>query len=202
MRRCDTVRVLRVRAWSREATTLTAGFTHTQTHTERMREMFVKSGEHTDNADGQIQYRLRIFNRSFRAAPNPSKYKQFATVRYEFLYGSDDLLYSYSYSYEAGRLYGRLEGLRQCAQENGPTVGFRCCFRYIWATTIRQQREISGRGMSHGGCWAKVAISAQGVHGRSNIGSAAQTQFTCSVKTNHMASCARARPTKSLEHFF
>ena len=44
-----------------------------------------------------------------------------------------------------------------------------------------------GQGKSHadGGCWAKVAISAKGVHGRTNIGFAL-IWFVSSVQTNHI----------------
>ena len=111
------------------------------------------------------------------------------------------VLEQYQGHYEAGRLYGRLEVLRQCTEHGGPRTFFRCCFISIWLLTISQQCQNVLRGTSHGGCWAKVAISAKGVHGRTNI-SSAQTQHACSKKTNHTASCALTRPTKSLDQLF
>ena len=111
-------------------------------------------------------------------------------------------LYSYSYGttcnylrivcgeYEAGRLYGRFEVLRQCTEHGGPNTVFKCCFTSFWAPTIRQQGQNSGWAMFHdGGCWAEVAISASGVQGRTNIGLALILDAV-SPKTNHAAPCA------------
>ena len=74
-------------------------------------------------------------------------------------------------------------------EHGGPNTVFKCCFTSIWAPTIRQQGQNSRWAMFHGGCWAKVAISASGVQGRTNI-VLALILDAVSQKTNHAAPCA------------
>ena len=71
-------------------------------------------------------------------------------------------------SYEAGRLYGTTEVIRQCTEHEAPLNLFYCCFMPIWAPTMVQRVQNSGWGLFHGGCRAKPAISGLGVHGRTN----------------------------------
>ena len=70
--------------------------------------------------------------------------------------------------YEAGRLYGTTEVIPQCTEHEAPLNLFYCCFMPIWAPTMVQRVQNSGRGLFHGGCRAKPAISGLGVHGRTN----------------------------------
>ena len=66
-------------------------------------------------------------------------------------------MYSYEYEYQAR---GTIESVLVLFYPPG--------FMPIWAPTMVQRVQNSGWGFFHGGCRAKPAISAQGVHGRTS----------------------------------